>query len=304
MYNRPQGDEEAEVAVDKEWRIDGETYTHEDRPDGFEATLTLTGPGTDTATPQEWGEARGGYTIGDTATIAEDTTVPATCIVESSRVVSANATAVDEALPYTAQLTQAENTFTVRNTVSCVDEDEARLTLVKRVLNKHGGTAGPSDWTLTADGPEDLSGTSGSDEVTDVTVPSGTYTLGESDGPEGYRPSGWTCTGSAGEDVPVVNGQVALTPGDEVTCTLTNEDCGASPSPSPHPSPTWPGPNPTQHPGGGDHGGGDHAGGDHGGGELSHSGTDGNGPLLLSALGSVLLGSVLLLRHARRPSRG
>ncbi|MFE9492616.1 hypothetical protein ACFYNF_40575 [Streptomyces sp. NPDC006641] len=305
MYNRPQENEEAEVTVEKQWRIDGKTYTHDDRPEGFGANLTLTGPGTNAATPQEWDETRGGYTIGDTATIAETTTVPDTCTVESSRVVSANGTTVDETLPYSAQLTETENTFILRNTVSCEDEDESRLTLVKRVVNQHGGTAEPGDWTLTADGPEDLAGTSGSDEVTDVTVPSGTYTLGESGGPEGYRPSGWTCTGSTGEDVPVVDDQVTITAGGRVTCTLTNKERGGPPSPSPHPSHTWPGPHPTQPPGSGGHGDGDHGGGPGGGGgELSHTGADGTGSLALTALGSVLVGSVLLLGLARRRRRG
>ena len=189
--------------------------------------------------------------------------------------------------------------------MSCEDEDDSRLTPVKRVVNQHGGTAEPGDWTLTADGPEDLSGSSGSSEVTDVRVPSGTYTLGESGGPEGYRPSGWACTGSAGKDVPVADGRVTLTAGDKVTCTLTNKERGGAPSPSSHPSPTWPGPHPTQHPGGGDPGDGGHGGGPGGGGgELSHTGADGNGPLMLTALGSVLVGSVLLLGLARRRSRG
>lgn len=78
--------------------------------------------------------------------------------MESSRITSANGEPADEALPYEARLTQTENTFTVRNTVSCEDEDDARLTLVKRVVNKHGGTAKPGDWTLTADGPEGFAG--------------------------------------------------------------------------------------------------------------------------------------------------
>ncbi|MFI9018679.1 hypothetical protein ACIGZI_32055 [Streptomyces griseus] len=236
MYNRPQEDEEAEITVEKEWRIDGERYFHDDRPDGFEADLTLTGPGTGAATPQEWGEERDGYALGDTATIDETTTVPGTCTLESSRIVSANGTAADETLPYEAQLTEDENTFTVRNTVTCQDEEESRLTLVKRVVNQHGGTAEPGDWTLTADGPEDLSGTSGSEDVTDVTVPSGTYTLGESDGPDGYRAEGWSCTGSGGENVPVIDDRVTLAAGDDITCTLTNKERGGAPSPSPHPT--------------------------------------------------------------------
>ncbi|MGW1817565.1 hypothetical protein ACWCQM_28860 [Streptomyces sp. NPDC002125] len=287
MYNRPRKAEGAEVTVEKEWSIDGETYAHEDRPDGFDADLTLTGPGTDEATAQNWGEARDGYTVGDTTTIAETTTVPDSCTLESSRVTEAGGGTVDEALPYEAELTGTENAFTVRNTVSC----EARLTLVKRVVNEHGGTAGPEDWTLTADGPEALSGTSGSPEVTDVAVPGGTYTLGESGGPGGYASAGWACTDTGGE-VPVADDRVTIARGDAVTCTLTNKDKGGSPHPSPSPHPTKP-------PWEGGHGGGDH-GGDHGDGGLSDTGASGSGVLALTALGCVLAGALALLVVARR----
>ncbi|MGW2277802.1 hypothetical protein [Streptomyces sp. NPDC001770] len=236
MYNRPQQDEEAEITVEKQWLIDGRTYTQDGRPNGYDADLTLTGPGTGGPTFQEWGEERDGYTLGDTATIAETVTVPDTCTVDSSRIVSANGSTADETLPYQAQLTENENTFTVRNTVSCEGEDESRLTLVKRVVNQHGGTAEPGDWTLTANGPENLSGTSGSEAVTNVAVAPGRYTLGETDGPEGYRSAGWECEDSEGENVAVTDDQVALAAGDTVTCTLTNRERGTGPSPSPHPT--------------------------------------------------------------------
>lgn len=97
-------------------------------------------PGTNGPTSHEWGEDRDGYTLGDTTTIAETVTVPNTCTVDSSRIVSANSSTADEPQPYEARLPETENTFTVRNTVSCEDEDESRLTLVKRVINQHGGT--------------------------------------------------------------------------------------------------------------------------------------------------------------------
>ncbi|MGW1136624.1 hypothetical protein [Streptomyces zhihengii] len=48
---------------------------------------------------------------------------------------------------------------------------------------------------MTASGPENLYGTSGSDAVTDVAVPPGNSTFGETGGPEGYRPAGWACEG-------------------------------------------------------------------------------------------------------------
>lgn len=38
--------------------------------------------------------------------------------------------------------------------------------------------------------------------------PPGSYTLGETGGPEGYRPTGWECEDSEGEEIPVADDQV------------------------------------------------------------------------------------------------
>ena len=86
--------------------------------------------------------------------------------------------------------------FPFATTLSCATP-QAHLTLVKQVVNDNGGTAVPTDWTLRADGPTPLSGTSGSAAVTDQTVTPGTYTLSEIDGPDGYTPSNWSCTGGS-----------------------------------------------------------------------------------------------------------
>ncbi|MET8579089.1 hypothetical protein [Streptomyces sp. NPDC005012] len=222
VYNRAQEDEEADVTVDKEWSIDGTVYQHADRPDGFDAALTLTGPGSAGATGQDWGVTRDGYTVGDTVTVAETTEVPDDCAVTGRRIVMANGRPVDAALPYRAELTQASNTYTVRNTVTCDDDSDTDLTLVKRVVGKHGD-ADPEDWTLTADGPERLAGPSGSEAVTGVAVPPGTYTLGESGGPAGYRPVGWDCVTDEGARLPVRADRVTIPEGSSVTCTLTNK---------------------------------------------------------------------------------
>ncbi|NYV75076.1 VWA domain-containing protein [Streptomyces sp. UH6] len=223
VYNRAQADAEADVTVDKEWSIDGTVYEHADRPDGFDAELTLTGPGSAGATGQDWGVAREGYTVGDTVTVAETTEIPEDCTLSSRRVVTANGRPVDAALPYRAELTQESNSYTVRNTVTCDGDDDTRLTLVKRVINEDG-TAEPEDWTLTADGPAHLAGVSGSEEVTGVEVPSGTYTLGESDGPGGYRRSGWYCVTDGGALLPVRADRVTIPAGSSVTCTLVNKE--------------------------------------------------------------------------------
>jgi len=96
------------------------------------------------------------------------------------------------------------------------------LTLVKEVDNTtYLGTALPSAWTLTADGPDNLSGITGSVDVTAVTVAAGDYTLGES-GPAGYSGT-WSCTGGGVLDQDGVSLTLADTnPAQETTCTLTN----------------------------------------------------------------------------------
>ena len=93
----------------------------------------------------------------------------------------------------------------------------ATLTLVKSVINTGGGTASATAWTLTASlgGAPILSGT------TPVTgsVPAGTYTLSESNGPAGYTQSVWQCSNGVTVNA---NSQITLTGGQVTTCTITN----------------------------------------------------------------------------------
>jgi choice-of-anchor A domain-containing protein len=106
--------------------------------------------------------------------------------------------------------------FPFSATVSCVSTDavEGTLTLVKQVV---GGDAEADDWTLTATGPTTISGASGTEGVTDRVVPAGDYTLTESDGPDGYEPGEWSCSGA-----PVSDGVVTVTDDDDVVCTILN----------------------------------------------------------------------------------
>ena len=90
------------------------------------------------------------------------------------------------------------------------NDQVAQLTLIKTVTNDNGGTALPTDWTLTATGPTTgVTGTTGSPAVTNAVVSAGTYTLAESAGPAGYAPGAWTCTGGTLTDstVTVVPGR-------------------------------------------------------------------------------------------------
>ncbi|WP_093489189.1 OmpA family protein [Pseudoxanthomonas sp. YR558] len=93
------------------------------------------------------------------------------------------------------------------------NDQAATLTLVKTVVNTGGGTASPTNWTLTASGPTSLSGAGGATGQ----VAAGTYVLSESTGPVDYVAGSWSCTAGtlSGSQVTLVNGQSA-------TCTIVN----------------------------------------------------------------------------------
>ena len=99
------------------------------------------------------------------------------------------------------------------------------LTLIKTVTNDNGGQAQPTDWTLSATGPATISGVTTSTAVTTVPVPTGTYTLAESNGPSGYTAGGWSC--SINNTTTVTGSSVTLTSGDVAVCTINNDDIGA-----------------------------------------------------------------------------
>lgn len=115
-----------------------------------------------------------------------------------------------------------ENTFTSGGGGG--GETTATLTLVKEVINDDGGSATTTDWTLDADGPEAISGTSGSEEVTEVTVEAGVYTLSESGGPDGYTASSWSCEGGS-----LSGNELTLEEGESALCTITNDDEASEP---------------------------------------------------------------------------
>ncbi|MFC8378381.1 hypothetical protein ACFUAH_11995 [Streptomyces albidoflavus] len=289
VYNRPDPsqDELADLTVDKRWTIDGTTYDEGDQPDGYEATLTLTGPDGAAATPQPWGTTRTGYAPGDTATVDEETTLPDRCELTDSQVTEANGDPATGDLPFRATLDREHTRLTVTNTVTCdEEEDSARLRLVKKVVNRHGGTATPSDWQLTATGPDQLGGPGGA--VGEVAP--GTYQLAESDGPEGYDASGWSCVGENGP-IPVTDeDEVTLAAGQRATCTVTNTDReGPGPSPSPTPNPT-PSPTHTHGPGPGPGPGG----------ELPDTGGPGATELLALAVGLTAAGALAALATGAR----
>ena len=97
----------------------------------------------------------------------------------------------------------------------------ATLTLHKTVDNPFGGDADPIDWTLQAAGPQTISGPDGSAAVTGAKVAPGTYVLSELDGPGGYSPSAWSCTGAS-----VSGNSVTLGAGATANCGITNTELG------------------------------------------------------------------------------
>ena len=95
--------------------------------------------------------------------------------------------------------------------------DTATLTLAKTVVNDEGGTATDTDFTLTATGPDTISGIEGAPAITNAVVAVGAYALTESS-LAGYTLQGWACTsGLSGSTVTLAADQV-------VTCTATNTD--------------------------------------------------------------------------------
>ena len=122
--------------------------------------------------------------------------------------------------PVSAQTAQPReiHDFPFATTVSCPSATpKGTLTLVKNVDNTGGGTGTPGDWTLTADGPQRVSGPGNSPAVTNVNVDAGTYTLSESGGLPNYRPGNWSCTGGAR-----IGSTVLVRANADVTCQITN----------------------------------------------------------------------------------
>jgi hypothetical protein len=105
-------------------------------------------------------------------------------------------------------------------TVTCTFVNKptpAHLTLVKVVDNTNGGTKAVADFPLTATGPTSITGVSGTAAVTNASVTAGSYALTEQT-QAGYDASTWSCTGTG----TLTGSSIALAPGGNATCTITN----------------------------------------------------------------------------------
>jgi uncharacterized repeat protein (TIGR01451 family) len=122
-------------------------------------------------------------------------------------------------------------TVTVANggSASCTITNTAMmpaLTLVKdRQAGSTGSTTPATAWTLTANGPTMIAGSTGSTGSSGVTgrsVPIGTYTLSESGPTDGWTASDWVCTGGATTGGTPAARTVTIGLGQNVVCTITN----------------------------------------------------------------------------------
>ncbi|MGU3647046.1 VWA domain-containing protein [Microbacterium sp. C23T] len=251
VYNRAPNPE-ADITVNKVWKVNGVEYANGAQPAGLSAQLTLTGPGAAGATNQGWGVTRTGYTQNGSATINESVTlIDPTMCTNVAKITTLNGSPADIALGsgYQMQLTQEHNTATITNTVTC----QSRLTLVKNVAN---GPGDASSWDLHAQflagapvpapALPGFSGSTGTAAVTNQPVtPDARYQLFEEDGDARYLQtdnrtslqSNPASTGSAtcirveadGDPWPGsgysdgINGGVNVPLGFRVACTLTNQ---------------------------------------------------------------------------------
>lgn len=104
--------------------------------------------------------------------------------------------------------------------------DITQLTLVKQIAGTAAPVHAPEDFTLSASSPaQEVSGPSGSVEVSHVEVqPDTGYVLSE-EGPAGYDSQGWSCAAAEGS-YSLADDVVSLSDGADVTCTVTNEFAG------------------------------------------------------------------------------
>jgi uncharacterized repeat protein (TIGR01451 family) len=124
-----------------------------------------------------------------------------------------SAPAAAPTVPATAANSDAsEISCTVTNT------RQTTLTLVKQVVNDHGGTRTIADFPLTATGPTTITGVSGTAAVTSRVVSPGAYVLSETTR-NFYTASTWSCVGGS-----LSGSTVTLASGQSATCTITNND--------------------------------------------------------------------------------
>jgi hypothetical protein len=162
-----------------------------------------------------------GFSLTDAAAPNNQTVVPGNYSVAETAVTgwNSNGGVCSDGSPASAIVVSPGETVTCTFTNTL---QQAHLTLVKTVTNDNGGTALPTDWTLTASGPNSISGITGSGSVTNAAVNFGAYTLSENGGPSGYTGSTYSCVNNGGQAV--ISNTINLAPSDNATCTVNNND--------------------------------------------------------------------------------
>ncbi|AQP48261.1 hypothetical protein BW730_12855 [Tessaracoccus aquimaris] len=217
----------ASLQVDKEWVINGTTYTH------AAAASVLSQYGA-SASPvvaplpngqsAAFGSTINGYAIGTSVNINE-TIGLGQCTLGSKRYTNGTSSGVLPAAGLNVVLPAGKTTVKLTNTLTC----GATLQLVKKVTNDNGGTATGDAWKLSA--VKSGGATNLVDVVTGTAaatrqVEPGSYAISESGGAAGYDWTALTCTnrGTAMSGPSLQNKSVTLAPGDQVVCTLVNDD--------------------------------------------------------------------------------
>ncbi|MFV0254256.1 MAG: hypothetical protein ACK5H2_13095 [Beutenbergiaceae bacterium] len=207
-------------------------------PDGFsydiecQAELTLVKEVTSgTASPTRWSLTAAGPTpitgVTGAATVTDATVTPGTYTLTESGPAEyeQQSLACVDAEQATVPVSDAgQVALAAGQDVTCTFTNAAvppatgTLTLVKELASDD---ADPTAWTLTAQGPTPITGVTGAESVTGVTVTAGAYTLTESGGPAGYEQQSLSCD-VGGEMLPVAENVVQVGSGEAVTCTFTN----------------------------------------------------------------------------------
>lgn len=215
----------ATLRIDKQWVLNGVTIANGSQPSWLSAVPTLSGRST-----AEFGTTYSGYVRAQSVTIGETVGGIAAdrpgCIVAARTITNVNGAATSTALGsgFALTLVAGANSVTITNTVTC----STTLTLVKQV---QGGAANPSAWTLTATGPQVISGNSGTTAVSGRSVTAdATYVLAESGGSALYTQQGqWSCValGANGSTVATTwadarDDRVQVPVGMHARCTVTN----------------------------------------------------------------------------------
>lgn len=216
----------ASLQVDKRWVINGSIYTH------AEATSVLAQFGA-SASPvvsplpsgatAAFGSVINGYPVGTNVTVNEELSL-GMCTLVSKHFTTLTTNGPLPAGGTNVQLPAGKTTVTLTNTVVC----GATLQLVKEVHNTHGGTANPSQWTLSAikaGGSTNLIDVVSGTAAASRSVDPGTYVISET-GSAAYDWTSLTCT-NRGVPMTGPNLQtksVTLAAGDRVVCTLGNSD--------------------------------------------------------------------------------